>query len=141
MHAPLPLRTQQTQKISFLFYTAPPQTPPPQGENIWQGNFWVLRAKQPKYSLSQISEFLILLFPIDDSSMKKSIHTKEYAYFVERLCKARKEAGLTQVQVAKKLKRPQSYISTIESGQQRVDVVELQKFARIYKKELDYFFK
>lgn len=82
-----------------------------------------------------------MLFPIDDSSMKKSIHTKEYAYFVERLCKARKEAGLTQVQIAKKLKRPQSYISTIESGQQRVDVVELQKFAKMYKKNLDYFFK
>lgn len=73
--------------------------------------------------------------------MKKSIHTKEYAYFVERLCKARKEAGLTQVQVAKKLKRPQSYISNVESGQQRVDVVELQKFARMYDKKIDYFIK
>jgi len=73
--------------------------------------------------------------------MKKSIHTKEYAYFVEKLKKARHEAGLTQVQVARKLKRPQSYISTIESGQQRVDVVELQKFAKMYGKEVNYFFK
>ena len=78
-----------------------------------------------------------MLLPIDDSNMKKSIHTKEYAYFVERLRKARKEAGLTQVQVAKKLKRPQSYISTIESGQQRVDVVELRKFAKLYNKKID----
>ena len=92
-------------------------------------------------SLTQISEFAILFFPIDDSTMKKSIHTKEYAYFVERLCTARKESGLTQVQVAKKLKRPQSYISTIESGQQRVDVVELQKFAKMYGQEINYFFK
>ncbi|PIR37734.1 MAG: hypothetical protein COV34_02990 [Candidatus Zambryskibacteria bacterium CG10_big_fil_rev_8_21_14_0_10_42_12] len=73
--------------------------------------------------------------------MKKSIHTKEYAYFVEKLRKARQEAGLTQVQVAKKLKRPQSYISNVESGQQRVDVVELQKFAKMYDKEVNYFFK
>ncbi len=73
--------------------------------------------------------------------MNKSIHTKEYAYFVERLRKARKEAGLTQVQVAKKFKRPQSYISTIESGQQRVDVVELQKFAKLYGKSANYFLK
>ena len=92
-------------------------------------------------SLSQISEFAILFFPIHHSNMKKSIHTKEYAYFVERLCKARKESGLTQVQVARKLKRPQSYISTIESGQQRVDVVELQKFAKMYGQEINYFFK
>ncbi|MDP3874997.1 MAG: helix-turn-helix transcriptional regulator [bacterium] len=73
--------------------------------------------------------------------MKKSIHTKEYAVFVERLRKAREEAGLTQVQVAKKLKRPQSHISNVESGQQRVDVVELQRFAKMYNKEISYFLK
>ena len=61
--------------------------------------------------------------------MKKSIHTKEYAYFVERLCKARLDAGLTQVEVAKKLKRPQSHVSNVESGHQRVDIVELKRFA------------
>jgi transcriptional regulator with XRE-family HTH domain len=71
--------------------------------------------------------------------MKKSIHTKEYAVFVERLRKAREEAGLTQVQVAKKLKRPQSHISNVESGQQRVDVVELKRFAKIYKQDTNYF--
>lgn len=73
--------------------------------------------------------------------MKKSIHTKEYAVFVERLRKAREEAGLTQVQVAKKLKRPQSHVSNVESGQQRVDVVELQRFAKMYGKEINYFIK
>ena len=73
--------------------------------------------------------------------MVKSIHTKKYAYFVERLRKAREEAGLTQVQVAKKLKRPQSHISNVESGQQRVDVVELQTFAKIYNKDIGYFIK
>jgi len=73
--------------------------------------------------------------------MVKSIHTKKYAYFVERLRKAREEAGLTQVQVAKKLKRPQSHISNVESGQQRVDVIELQTFAKIYNKDIKYFIK
>lgn len=71
--------------------------------------------------------------------MKKSIHTKEHAVFVECLKKARKEAELTQVQVAKKLKKPQSYVSQIESGQQRIDVVELQKFAKLYGKDINYF--
>src|SRR3989344_1969310 len=73
--------------------------------------------------------------------MVKSIHTKEYAYFVERLRKARLESGLTQVQVAKKLGRPQSYVSNVESGQQRVDIVELQRFAKLYKKCVNYFIK
>ena len=71
--------------------------------------------------------------------MNRSLHSKEYKAFTERLRSARLEAGLTQVQVAKKLKRPQSYVSNIESGQQRVDVVELQKFGKLYRKELTWF--
>lgn len=71
--------------------------------------------------------------------MTRSIRTKEYAYFVERLRQARLDSGLTQVEVAKRLKRPQSHISNVESGQQRVDVVELQAFAKIYSKEIGYF--
>jgi transcriptional regulator with XRE-family HTH domain len=73
--------------------------------------------------------------------MVKSIHTKEYAYFVGRLQKARLEAGLTQVQVAKKLRRPQSHVSNVESGQQRVDIVELQRFAKLYGKDIGYFIR
>jgi len=71
--------------------------------------------------------------------MVKSIQTKEYAYFVERLKQARLDSGLSQTQAAKKLSRPQSHISNIESGQQRVDVVELKRFARIYNKDINYF--
>jgi transcriptional regulator with XRE-family HTH domain len=71
--------------------------------------------------------------------MEKSIHTKEYKIFVERLKKARVEAGLTQVQAAKKLGRPQSHISNIETGQQRVDIVELKRFAKLYGKSVSYF--
>ena len=73
--------------------------------------------------------------------MTRSRQTKEYAYFVERLRKAREEAGLTQTEVAKKLKRPQSHISNVESGQQRVDVVELQTFAKIYNKDINHVIK
>lgn len=73
--------------------------------------------------------------------MKKSIHTKEYAVFVQRLRTARLEAGLTQTEVAKKLRRPQSHISNIETGQQRVDIVELKRFAKMYNKDINYFAK
>jgi len=43
------------------------------------------------------------------------------------------------VEVAKKLRHPQSYVSKCESGERRVDVVELVEFARLYRKELAYF--
>lgn len=73
--------------------------------------------------------------------MGKSIRTREYQDFANRLKKARLEAGLTQVEAAKKLKRPQSYISKAEAGEQRLDIVEIKKFANLYKKDISYFAK
>jgi len=73
--------------------------------------------------------------------MGKSIRTREYQDFATKLRKARREIGFTQVQVAKKLKRPQSYISKAEAGEQRLDIVELKKFAELYKKDFRYFIK
>jgi len=73
--------------------------------------------------------------------MGRTIHTKKYARFIERLKKARKEAGLRQIDVAKKLKRPQSYISRVESGEYRLDILEVKRFAGLYKKNVEYFLK
>ena len=42
---------------------------------------------------------------------------------------ARKKAGVTQVELAKLLKKPQSFISSYESGQRRVDLLELASIA------------
>ncbi len=53
--------------------------------------------------------------------------------------KDRIEAGLTQVDVAQSLGKPQSFISKCESGERRVDFVELIDFAQLYDKPLDYF--
>ena len=71
----------------------------------------------------------------------RAIYTKDHNAIVERLKKARFEAGLGQVEVAEKLGKTQSYLSKIESGQRRFDVLQLKEFAKIYKKPLDYFVK
>jgi transcriptional regulator with XRE-family HTH domain len=73
--------------------------------------------------------------------MPRVIYTKEHSLIVERLKKARFEAGLGQVEVAKKLNRTQSYLSKIESGQRRFDVLQLKEFAKLYKKDINYFIK
>ena len=71
--------------------------------------------------------------------MEKTITTKEYANFIKKLRKARLDSGLKQIDVAKKLERPQSYIARVESGEYRVDVLEIKKFAKLYKKNINYF--
>ena len=73
--------------------------------------------------------------------MPRAIYTKDHNLIVERLKKARLEFGLGQVEVAKKLGKTQSYLSKIESGQRRFDVLQLKEFAKLYKKPLDYFVK
>ena len=73
--------------------------------------------------------------------MSRSIYSKDYKEIIERLKKARFEAGLSQQAVADKLEKPQSYISKIESGERRLDVAEMKKFAVVYKKPADYFLK
>jgi ribosome-binding protein aMBF1 (putative translation factor) len=55
------------------------------------------------------------------------------------LREARRTTGLTQMEVAAKLRRPQSFVSKSESGERRVDVVELMEFAKLSSKNLDFF--
>ncbi|MBI2623107.1 MAG: helix-turn-helix transcriptional regulator [Candidatus Liptonbacteria bacterium] len=71
--------------------------------------------------------------------MGKTIRSDEYKKIVEKLRQARMDAGLSQIEAAKLLKKSQSYISKSEAGEQRLDVLELKRFAKIYKKRLDYF--
>ena len=67
------------------------------------------------------------------------IYSKPYQKFLKRLRKARKEANMNQSEVALALGKPQSFVSKCESGERRVDVVELADFAKIYGKQLDFF--
>jgi len=71
--------------------------------------------------------------------MTKAIFSKDHKYTVEQIKKARLEAGLGQVQVAKLFGKTQSHLSKIEAGQRRLDITQLKEFAKIYKKPLDYF--
>ena len=73
--------------------------------------------------------------------MSKTIYSKDHKFLTEQLKKARLEAGLNQEKVAELLGKTQSYISKIEAGQRRIDVIQLKEFAKTYKKSLDYFIK
>lgn len=71
--------------------------------------------------------------------MKTGYWLPEYKKFLEKLIQARKEAGFTQVEIAKKLNKHQSFIAKCENGERRVDILELNRFAKFYKKPLEYF--
>lgn len=60
--------------------------------------------------------------------------------FLRRLRQARRDAGLTQVEVAARLGRTQSFVTKAERGERRIDVVELRALSRIYRKPMAFFF-
>jgi transcriptional regulator with XRE-family HTH domain len=57
------------------------------------------------------------------------VEQSEYFAVGGALADARERAGLTQQQVAKRLRKPQSFVSSYERGQRRVDVLELFRIA------------
>ncbi len=73
--------------------------------------------------------------------MDKTIHSKGHKTLVKKLIEARENTKLRQEDVARLLGRTQSYISKIEAGQRRIDLIQLKEFAKIYKKNLDFFIK
>lgn len=62
--------------------------------------------------------------------MPKSIFDGAHFCVVEALISARKRSGLTQAEVAAKIGRDQTVISTIERSQRRVDILEFIALAR-----------
>jgi DNA-binding transcriptional regulator YiaG len=62
--------------------------------------------------------------------MQKTIHSQQYQRLCELLIEARKKASLTQVEVAERLGKPQSFVAKYEGGERRLDVVEFIAVAK-----------
>jgi transcriptional regulator with XRE-family HTH domain len=65
--------------------------------------------------------------------MNKSIYTKAYQKFLSFLKESRISAGITQVELAKKLGTSQSVISKCEIGERRVDLIEFINICKVLK--------
>jgi transcriptional regulator with XRE-family HTH domain len=62
--------------------------------------------------------------------MRKPIHTAAQERFLALLKGARKAAGLTQAEVAGRLRKPQSFVAKYENGERRLDVLEFVAVCR-----------
>ncbi len=58
--------------------------------------------------------------------MYKTLYSRRYQAFLAALIEIRQRRGVTQVQLAKRLRVQQSWISKCERGVRRLDVVELE---------------
>lgn len=73
--------------------------------------------------------------------MDKSISSREQRVLLLLLRKLRTEAGLRQSDVAAKLRRPQSFVSKYESGERRLDILELRQLCPVLRISLAEFVK
>jgi transcriptional regulator with XRE-family HTH domain len=79
---------------------------------------------------------------VGTSHMKETMSSKqdfERNDLARLLKEAREYLELSQDEVAKELGVPRTAISLIESGQRKVDALELQKLARLYQRPVGYF--
>lgn len=63
--------------------------------------------------------------------MPKTLRSPRHVRLIDLLVEQRKRAGLSQADLAEKLERYQSVVSSMESGGRRVDVVELLDIAEV----------
>ncbi len=60
---------------------------------------------------------------------------EEYQAAGQRLAYMRKQAGVSQDELADRLEKPQSFVSACERGQRRIDLLELVRIARALKRD------
>ncbi|HBF33623.1 TPA: transcriptional regulator [Candidatus Sumerlaeota bacterium] len=71
--------------------------------------------------------------------MKKSIYSPEQKKLQKLLQRLRAESGLSQVMMAKLLEKPQSFISKYETGERRLDILEIRHLCHVLHITLSQF--
>ena len=71
--------------------------------------------------------------------MKKNVYIAQRSRLVGLLHEVRIEAGLTQMELAGRIGRDQTFVSKYESGQRRLDVLELREICQAIGIALEEF--
>ncbi|MBK5002438.1 helix-turn-helix transcriptional regulator [Pseudomonas sp. S31] len=73
--------------------------------------------------------------------MTKAIYRREHVIFLQELKRMRVESGMTQAQCSAALGRPQSFMSDVERGVRRLDMVQLRDLCLVLGGDLIAFTK
>ena len=71
----------------------------------------------------------------------KSLYNKENTALARLIREMRVTAGLTQAECAEALGRPQSFVSNVESGDRRLDLLQLREYCAVCGVSLTSFIK
>lgn len=80
--------------------------------------------------MATISQYGIFHNRIYENNVYKSLRTHEHEQLLALLRDTRRRAGLRQVELSKRLKKPQSFVSKYESGERRLDFIELRQICK-----------
>jgi DNA-binding transcriptional regulator YiaG len=97
---------------------------------VADASFRSLKQANPTTSRKSILDYSKIDFTLFHrcNAMEKSIYSREYSLLVKELKTAREKKELTQADVASRLGQTQSFVSKVERGERRLDVVELRAF-------------
>ena len=74
------------------------------------------------------------------TTLRKTLRSKGHRTLIDILVESREQAGLTQRDLAARLKRPHSFIGRIEAGERRVDVIEFIEIVRVMGFDPEHLF-
>lgn len=63
----------------------------------------------------------------------KTVHLPEYQLLLRHMVRARLKARVSQEELAKAIKKPQSFVSKYENGERRLDIIEFITICRVLK--------
>ena len=98
-----------------------------------------MRGKENSQFMTIQGKTLLLATRQARVAMEKSIHTREFGVAVRLLRELRERAGMTQVELADALGKTQTFISKVERGETRLDVIQMRTLLAAMKISLaDY---
>lgn len=68
--------------------------------------------------------------------MTKAIYRREHVIFLQVLKRMRVQSGMTQAECSAALGRPQSFMSDVERGVRRLDIIQLRDLCQVLGSDL-----